>query len=33
MNIRRIVKSRHFINAFLIGALIGGIIYISAFIL
>lgn len=31
MDIRRIVKSRNFINAFLIGALIGQIIYISAF--
>lgn len=33
MDIRRIVKSRNFINVFLIGALIGQIIYISAFIL
>lgn len=33
MNIRRIVKSRNFINAFLVSALIGGIIYIAAFIL
>ena len=33
MDIRRIVKSRNFINVFLIGALIGQIIYISAFTL
>lgn len=33
MNIERIVNSNPFISAFLVGALIGGIIYIAAFIL
>lgn len=33
MDIKRIVNSSPFISAFLVGALIGGIIYIAAFIL
>lgn len=33
MDIKRIINSKPFISAFLVGALIGGIMYIAAFIL